>query len=137
MSEPLGIGSAFSSPAVFGNWFEGSSWDNWRALLRAAFAEPITRREREFFVSVAKREPPARRVKELWVIAGRRAGKDSVASGIAAHAAATFESAGRLRPGERALVACLAVDKAQAQTVLGYTRSYFSQIPSLAALAHC
>jgi hypothetical protein len=90
----MSIGAAFSSPAVCGNWFAGSSWDNWRAVLRAAFAEPITRAEREFFRSVAKREPPPQRVKELWIVAGRRAGKDSVASGIAAHAAASFESAG-------------------------------------------
>src|SRR5271170_2331351 len=128
------IGTAFSNPAVFGNWFAGPSCNNWRAVLRAAFAERLTRAELAFFRSVAKREPPPQRVKELWVIAGRRAGKDSVASGIAAHAAATFESAGRLRPGERALVVCLAVDRMQAQTVLGYTRSFFAQIPSLAAL---
>jgi hypothetical protein len=130
----MDIGTAFSSPAVFGKWFDGSSWDGWRAVLRAAFAEPITRAERAFFRSVAKREPPPHRVKELWIIAGRRAGKDSVASGIAAHAAASFESAGRLRPGERALVACLAVDKAQAALVAGYTRAFFREIPSLRAL---
>ena len=130
----MDIGTAFSSPAVFGNWFAGPSWDNWRAVLRAAFAEPITRRERAFFRSVAKREPPPQRVKELWVVAGRRAGKDSVASGLAAYAAASFEPAGRLRPGERAVVCCLAVDKAQAALVLNYTRAFFERVPSLAAL---
>jgi hypothetical protein len=130
----MDIGAAFSNPAIFGNWFAGPSWDNWRVVLRGAFAERLTRAERAFFRSVAKREPPLHRVKELWIIAGRRAGKDSVASGIAAHAAASFESAGRLRPGERALVACLAVDKAQAALVAGYTRAFFREIPSLRAL---
>jgi hypothetical protein len=128
------IGTAFTDKRVFGSWFAGPSWDGWRAVLRAAFAEPITRAELTFFRSVAKREPPSQRVKELWVIAGRRAGKDSIASGIAAHAAASFESAGRLRPGERALVACLAVDKAQAALVAGYIRAFFTEIPSLRAL---
>jgi hypothetical protein len=128
------IGTAFTDKRVFGSWFAGSSWDGWRAVLRAAFAEPITRTELAFFRSVAKREPPSQRVKEFWVVAGRRAGKDSIASGIAAHVAASFESAGRLRPGERALVACLAVDKAQAALVANYTRAFFTEIPSLAAL---
>ena len=50
------------------------------------------------------------------------------------HAAASFEFAGRLRPGERALVACLAVDKAQAALVAGYIRAFFAEIPSLRAL---
>jgi hypothetical protein len=53
---------------------------------------------------------------------------------IAAHVAASFEPAGRLRPGERAVVAALSVDRAQSATVLNYTRSYFERIPALAAL---
>jgi hypothetical protein len=39
-----------------------------------------------------------------------------------------------LRPGERALVACLAVDKSQAALVANYTRAFFAQVPSLRAL---
>ena len=128
------IGAAFSDARVFGPWFKGASWDGWRAVLRAAFAERMTKAETAFFRTVANRAPPSRRVKEFWAIAGRRAGKDSVASGIAAHVAASFEARGRLRPGERALVACLAVDRAQAQTVLGYTRAFFETVPALTAL---
>ena len=127
----ISIGAALSDPAIFGPWFPGSSWDGWRAVMRGAFAERMTKPEREFFRSVANREPPEHRVKEFWAICGRRAGKDSVASAIAAHTAASFEPAGRLRPGERAW---LAVDRAQTQTVLGYTRSYFEKLPALAAM---
>ena len=130
----MDIGAAFSDPRVFGAWFEGPSWDNWRAVLRGAFGERMTKAEQAFFRSVAKREPPCRRVRELLIISGRRSGKDSVASGIAAHIAASFEPAGKLRPGERAVVALLAVDRSQAQVVLGYLRSYFERIPALAAL---
>lgn len=128
------IGTALADPKVFEPWFSGSSWDGWRAVLRAAFGEKMTKAEKVFFRSVANRDPPDCRVRELWCIAGRRSGKDSIASVVAAHVAASFEPAGRLRPGERALVACLAVDRAQAQTVLGYTRSYFERLPALAAL---
>jgi hypothetical protein len=130
----MDIGAAFTDPRVFGPWFHGPSWDGWRAVLRGAFGERMTKAETAFFRSVAGREPPGRRMREIWCIAGRRCGKDSIASAIAAHVAASFQPAGRLRPGERALVACLAVDRAQAQTVLGYTRSYFTELPALRAM---
>jgi hypothetical protein len=44
----------------------------------------MTAAEIEFFRTVAEREPPKKRVRELWIIAGHRAGKDGVASLIAA-----------------------------------------------------
>jgi hypothetical protein len=78
-----------------------------------------------FFRTVAGRGPPTQRVRELWIVAGRRAGKDSVASVIAAHAAALFDQQAKLRPGERAAVLCLACDRDQARIVLGYIKSYF------------
>ena len=70
-------------------------------------------------------------VRELWVIGGRRGGKDSIASLIIAHAAALFDGADKLRPGERALCMCLACDREQAKIVLDYSRSYFSDIELL------
>jgi hypothetical protein len=74
-------------------------------------------------------------VKELWVVAGRRAGKDSVASLIIAYAAAIEQRhLGRLRPGERATVMCIACDREQAQIVKGYAESYFDEIPELEAM---
>jgi len=50
------------------------------------------------------RDPPARPVKELWIIAGRRAGKDSLASAIAT-AFAMGDYRKYLRPGETASIA--------------------------------
>jgi hypothetical protein len=41
--------------------------------------------EREFFRSVTGREPPAKRVKKLDIIAGRRSAKHSVASNETQH----------------------------------------------------
>jgi hypothetical protein len=97
------------------------------------FALPMTQAERAFFRSVADRDPPKRQVREFWAICGARAGKDSVASAIATHVAGSFNGRG-LRPGERALCACLAVDRTQSDIVLGYIRAYFEQIPALRAL---
>ena len=87
------------------------------------------------FARIADREPPTEPCKEVWIIAGRRAGKDSIASLLAAHAAAMFNDAGNnLRPGERGVVMCLACDRDQARIVLNYTRSYFTEIALLQAM---
>jgi hypothetical protein len=108
---------------MFGPWFPGASWTNWRTVLRAVAGLPMTVDERTFFHTIVERDPPARPVKEAWLIAGRGAGKDSVASEIAAFMAATFTPT-RLRRGERAVVLCLACDRDQAQIVLRYMQSY-------------
>ncbi len=115
----------------FQPWFRGASWDGWRAVLKATAALPMTDEEVAFFKSVAGgREPPRRRPREIWIIAGRRGGKDSAISLIAAHAAATFDPRG-LRPGERALVACIAPDRDTGKIVQGYIEAYFQKVSSL------
>jgi hypothetical protein len=68
------------------------------------------------------------------VVAGRRAGKDSVASLASAYAAAFFSHGDRLRPSERPLVLNLATDRDQARICLGYTRSFFTGIPTLTSM---
>jgi hypothetical protein len=84
--------------------------------------------------AVAERDPPTTPCRELWAIAGRRAGKDSIASAIAVHCALFGDYAPHLRPGERASVLCLACDRQQARIVLGYIKGYFARTPMLAAL---
>jgi hypothetical protein len=122
---------AMSDPTLFGNWYQGASWNGWKAVLRGAFGLEMTEEEVEFFRTVAERDPPQKPVKEIWVAAGRRSGKDSVASLIAAHAAATFDKQHLLRPGERALCLCLATDREQAKICLNYIRAFFTSIPML------
>lgn len=117
---------------IFWPWFPGQSWDGWRSVLRATAALPMGDAEIEFLKSIAGgREPPKRRPREVWIIAGRRGGKDSAVSLIAAHAAATFSPKGILRPGERAVVACLAPDKDTARIIQRYIRAFFEEIPQL------
>jgi hypothetical protein len=131
-AKPLTIINALDS--LFEPWFRGPSWNGWRAILKAAYALPMTSDELDFFHSVADRDPPERPVRELWCIVGRGGGKDSIASVIAAHTAALFSEGARLRPGERGLVMCLATDRDQSKIVLNYTRSYFTDIPMLASM---
>jgi hypothetical protein len=128
----MDIAAALSDSRMLGQWFGGSSWDGWRTIMRAAHGLPLTQAERAFFSTVAGgREPPTQPVKELWVLCGRRSGKDSIASAVVTNMAATFKPAGILRPGERATVACLAVDRSQAAIVAGYTKGYFEAVPVL------
>src|ERR1700722_3093535 len=98
----LTVVDALNDPTLFAPWFPGDSWNGWRTILKAAFCLPMNEDETAFFKSVAgDRGLPAEMVRELWLIAGRRAGKDSIASAIAAFAAAMFNQQHRLRPGER------------------------------------
>jgi hypothetical protein len=132
---PPTIVQAMNDPGLFQPWFSGPSWDAWRTVLKAAFALPMHDAERQFFRSIADREPPMRRVREAWLIVGRRGGKDSIASLIAGYTAALFEpDPGRLGRGERALVSCLACDREQAKIVLNYTRAYFAEARSIFSL---
>jgi hypothetical protein len=132
---PPSIISAMADPALFKPAFNGPSWDAWRTVLKGGDGLPMNADETAFFKSISGgREPPTSRMRELWLVVGRRGGKDSVASVLATFAAATFNQPDLLRPGERGLVACMACDRQQARIVLGYIKSYFQDIPLLAAM---
>jgi hypothetical protein len=97
-------------------------------VLKAAYALPMSKHDIQLFRSVSDRDPPKKQVKQLWIVAGRRAGKDSVASAIAVHAAIGADSiAHLLRPGELASVLCLACDRDQSSLVLRYIQGYFQR----------
>jgi len=131
MTGALSIIDALTDPALFEPWFRGESWNNWHVVLKAAYGLPLTDDETTFFKSI---EPPSAQVRELWIVGGRRSGKDSIASAIAAYSAALFNQQDRLRPGERASIACLAVDRAQSRIILDYIKAFFADIPMLADL---
>lgn len=129
MNDPL----LFSHPSLTPP-FTNKSWDNWKTVLKAGDALPMTAAEIGFFKSISGgREPPSTRTREQWWVVGRRGGKDSVASVVAAHTAATFNSPHLLRGGERALVVCIASTREQARIMQRYIRAYFENVPMLAA----
>ena len=129
------ITDAMRSDKLFAPFFIGSSWNRWRAVLKASFAEPLTKTELEAFREVADRDPPKSRVKELAAVVGRGGGKDSIASFVAAYIAITFSPcAAKLRPGELAYVVCLATDRDQAGIAYRYIRALFEDIPVLKAM---
>jgi hypothetical protein len=125
--------AAIDDPHLLAGSFAGESWSTWRVVLRAAEGLPLDDDQRQAFVAVAEREPPTKRVRELWAVIGRRGGKDSIASAIAT-AAAMGDYREHLRPGERATVMCLACDREQARIVSRYVAGYFQSNPLLAPL---
>jgi len=128
---PITPAAAIADPALLGPAFAGDTWATWRAILKAAYAEPLDADELAAFHTVAgDRDPPPRPVRELWVIAGRRSGKDSMASAIAT-TVALGDHRRHLRPGERASVLCLAVDRQQSRIVHRYIAGYFNEVPLL------
>jgi hypothetical protein len=129
----ISVSAAMTSPQLFNPYFQGSSWDVWRTVLKGA-CRAATEPEHAAFAAVAARQPPQKPVRELICIAGRGAGKDSVASLIATCAAINFEPRGKLRPGETAIVMCLACDRQQASILFKYIRGYFEEIPALKAM---
>lgn len=100
------------SKLLLGASFAGDSWDTWQAVVKAAYAMPLSHDERAIFNTVAGgRSPPTKQVKELVCVVGRRGGKDSVAVLLATHAAVSFNPTGKLRPGEHVYVCCVACDR--------------------------
>lgn len=125
--------AAISDEHLLGHAFVGPTWARWVAVLKAAFAERMNAEELMLFREVAERDPPRRQVRELWAIVGRRGGKDSIASAIAA-TLSLGDYRPYLRPGERASVLCLACDRDQAKIVARYIAAYFRENPLLAPL---
>jgi phage terminase large subunit-like protein len=123
-----------TDPSLLGRDFAGPSWDAWRVTLKGAFGEPMSSAEIGRFRELAGRDPPERRVRELWLAIGRRGGKDSSAAAIAAYLAVYGDFQRFLRRGEKAVIACLAVDREQAGIVFGYIKATFEQTPLLAQL---
>jgi phage terminase large subunit-like protein len=134
-SAQINITDALRSRHLFGPFFSGASWNRWKAVLKAVFAEPLSALELDAFREVAGREPPSHCVKEFVAVVGRGSGKDSVASFIAAFIAISFDPRiAELRPGELAFVLLVAVDKDQAAIAYRYVRAFFEEVPALKKL---
>jgi hypothetical protein len=131
----ISASDAMASQRLLGPFFAGPSWSTWRAVVKAMFAEKMFAAEIEKFRLVAERDPPTQPVSEAVFIAGRGAGKDSIATLIATNIAITFDPKhSKLRPGEKGIVMLLACDRAQAGVAFSYIRGYFEEVPALAKL---
>ncbi|MFZ0694688.1 MAG: terminase [Alphaproteobacteria bacterium] len=130
----IAVVKSMNSARLFRPFYAGHSWDTWRSVLRATFGEAMNPEEIAAFRTVAERDPPKRRVGEAIYVVGRGGGKDSIAALIATCFAMNFDPRGKLRPGEKAVIMCVAVDRDQAGIVHGYIRGLIEEIPALAAM---
>jgi hypothetical protein len=111
-----------------------SSWAGWRALLIAAMGETLHSDERELFKQLTQREKePGKRVDELVVVAGRRAGKSRSTSVLAAYIAGLCDHPS-LVPGEKGIVLIFAPDQRQSAVVLDYITAVFQNSLMLSQL---
>jgi hypothetical protein len=109
------------------------TWSTWIAVLKSAFGIELNRSERRAFESIAgSRQPPAKRVNQLWCIIGRGGGKSRIAAAIAVYIACFLEH--DLDPGETGFVLVLAGSKDQAQAVFNYAAEFIRRSPILRKL---
>ncbi len=119
--DPRFLGAGLGDPA---------SWSMWRMVMKAAFGIESNRDEARAFAAVAgDRAPPTKRVRELWCIIGRRAGKSRMAAAIAVYVA-LFEHR-RLAPGEVGYVLVLSPTMLQARIVFDYCLGFIEASPVL------
>jgi hypothetical protein len=125
------IDRALTDPNLLGAALgDASSWSRWIAVLRAAFALPMSEVDREAFQQVAGgRKPPTQRVGELWAVVGRRSGKTRIAAALATHIGAIERH--HLAPGEIGYVLLLAASRAQASVGFSYVMGFLERSPIL------
>src|SRR4051812_30168953 len=99
---------ALTDPNLLGDVLAGDSWATWRIFLIAMMGEPLDEEERAVFAYFTLRErEPSAPVREAAFVVGRRGGKDTSCSALAAYLAACCEWPS-LRRGEVGVVQLLA-----------------------------
>src|SRR5215470_282564 len=85
MTTPFTIDQALADQRLLGAALgDLGLWRTWRATLKAAFGLSLDEAERATFAKIAgDRTPPDKRVRELWCVVGRRAGKSRAAAMLA------------------------------------------------------
>jgi hypothetical protein len=131
MTAPITIDRAMRDRALFGGALGDLTWWlTWLVVLKAAFGLGLDRGDLELWHRVAgQREPPLRRVRELWCSIGRRGGKSRIAALIGVFLACFTRP--RLAPGEIGMVLILAPSQAQAGVVFGYCKAFLEASPVL------
>jgi hypothetical protein len=119
------IDRALRDPNLLGAGLDGdlASWRTWLCVLRAAFGLVLDEAELATFHKVAgERGPPSRRVRELWCVIGRRAGKSRMAAALSVFLALFQQH--KLAKGETGYVLVLAATADQAKTVFQYALGF-------------
>ena len=118
---------AMHDPNLLGHAFPDlATWRPHLTIGRATFAEPPQPGDIELFAQLTGRDSwPTVPARNLTMITGRRSGKTRKAAALGVYLAIRQDYGSVLAPGERAVVACLAADRDQAQVLLSYVRAHF------------
>ncbi len=128
----MNIVAAMTDKNLFGLHFSAPSWTNWLAVLKGAFApDSMTDPDRDIYQKATRRETTPAALHELWMLIGRRGGKDAIASFLALSLACSRDWKKELRPGETAVGMILCPDRRQGRVALGYMKGYLETIPLL------
>lgn len=130
--QTISFADACLDPHLFGDWFSGDTWANWRVIDKAIFGLPLNAAELEIFQSLTGRtEAPDSPCSEVWLAIGRRGGKDVKSAALAVYLATIGAEAygwrQRLVKGERGVVQLLAVDREQAAIAFRYIVGFFEK----------
>ncbi|MDP6686984.1 MAG: hypothetical protein QF680_03295, partial [Acidobacteriota bacterium] len=113
--------------------FGDASWSRWRTVLRATFAETMSKADLEVFEELTGRtSAPTEPARELWAICGRRAGKSMVAALIAVFCSTCREY--QFAHGERGTFMLVAADRRQARVMHRYITGLLNSHPVLESL---
>src|SRR5262245_8401732 len=132
------IDRALTDRRLLGAALDGdlASWQTWLCVLRAAFG--LLRDDADelatFHRVAGERAPPSRRVRELWCVVARRAGKSRMAAALAVFLA-LFQRH-KLAKGEIGHVLVLAATADQAKTVFEYAAGFIESSEALRREVH-
>lgn len=126
-------------PDLMPSAYAGESWEAMKAVLSGAFAVAMPDNRQGLFDKLAGgRKAPAEPVKELYILAGRRAGKSDTIGATAVYLATVSvmldNRLDRLSVGERAFISVIAPDRDQAGLLIGYIKGKMNESPVLSAM---
>ena len=117
-------------------WFgPKGTWKPWLSFLSAAFALPMDDADLAIFKQCTGLDaPPTERVRECWLVCGRRSGKSRVLALTAAYLATLVHWSKYLSEGEPGVIQIVAGDRAQAQVIFRFLSSFLKGAKALKPL---
>ena len=119
----MNIIGALHSDNFFKSLFKDiGTWHAWEVYLRALYGLPIEdKKDRKLFKNcTGLKRSPATRIKESFVICGRRSGKSFISAVVAVYVATFKDWSKFLSAGERGYIFIIANDKSQARIIKNY-----------------
>ncbi len=128
---PKTFSEAFDT--VFADWFAGPTWRPWRTVGKVVFGEALSDAELEEYRRFTGRTTaPTTPAREVWLMVGRRAGKDWFSAAVVVYLACYRTH--RLKVGDLGRVMLFAVDMDQAAECYRYISELIDSIPELRAM---